>query len=218
MAIEPIARYAMPTVAPQNRLSWRPDQRRSALLIHDMQRHFLAPYAGEHSPVTELVANISALREHCASMGIPVIYSAQPPAQSPEQRGLLQERWGAGIPDAAQARIIDALAPRDGEVVVTKWRYSAFHRTELGELLIERGCDQLIICGLYAHIGVLTTAIDAFSHDIQPLLVADAVADFSPAHHQMALNHVAELCAVTLTTEQVIAALAASARTTTTTS
>ena len=47
--------------------------------------------------MTELVANIRRLRQHCATLGIPVVYSAQPGGQTPEQRGLLQDFWGPGV-------------------------------------------------------------------------------------------------------------------------
>lgn len=210
MALPSIAPYPMPGTAdlPRNKVSWTPEPRRTALLIHDMQRYFLDAFAAGQSPVTELVSNIQRLRQHCAALGIPVVYSAQPGGQTPEQRGLLQDFWGPGInagPD--QKRIIDALAPGEGDILLTKWRYSAFRKTELLDLLRECGRDQLLICGIYAHIGCLQTASDAFMNDVRPFLVADALGDFSLAHHQLALSYAAQLCAVTTTTQQVIEAL-----------
>ena len=69
--------------------------------------------------------------------------------------------------------------------MLTKWRYSAFYRSDLLERMRAAGRDQLILCGVYAHVGVLTTALEAFSHDIQPFLVADALGDFTEADHRL---------------------------------
>ncbi|WP_164002162.1 isochorismatase family protein [Pyxidicoccus caerfyrddinensis] len=212
MALPAIAPYPMPATAdlPRNKVTWTLEPRRTALLIHDMQRYFVDAFAAGQSPVSELVANIQRLRQHCASLGIPVVYSAQPGGQTPEQRGLLQDFWGPGVTtNPEQRKIIDALAPSDDDILLTKWRYSAFRKTELLELLRERGRDQLLICGIYAHIGCLQTASDAFMSDVRPFLVADALGDFSLAHHQLALSYAAQLCAVTLTTQQVVDALGA---------
>ncbi|MFP2924911.1 isochorismatase family protein [Pyxidicoccus sp. 3LG] len=210
MALPAISPYPMPGVAdlPRNKVSWTPEPRRAALLIHDMQRYFLDAFATGQSPVTELVANIQRLRSHCSALGIPVVYSAQPGGQTPEQRGLLLDFWGPGIkggPD--QKKIVDALTPGEGDILLTKWTYSAFRRTELHDVMRERGRDQLLICGIYAHIGCLQTASDAFMSNVRPFLVADALGDFSLAHHQLALSYAAQLCAVTTTTQQVIDAL-----------
>ncbi|GAT68836.1 isochorismatase [Planomonospora sphaerica] len=208
MAIPAITPYPMPTHAPASPLPWRLDPRRAALLIHDMQTYFLTPYQG-HSPAPGLLANIARLREHCTDLHIPVIYSAQPAAQTRAERGLLQDLWGPGIRTAAEAAITGALAPRDGDIVITKWRYSAFQRTPLAELLIERGCDQLIVCGVYGHIGIAATATEAFMRDVQPFLAVDAIADFTAADHEQTLRHAAARCAATLTTSDIVHALTA---------
>jgi bifunctional isochorismate lyase/aryl carrier protein len=207
MALPSIAPYPMPSAAdlPRNKVSWTPEPRRAALLIHDMQRYFVEAFTRGESPVTELVANIRRLRQHCATLGIPVVYSAQPGGQTPEQRGLLKDFWGPGVNAGNQQKqIVEDLTPSADDILLTKWRYSAFRKTELLDLLRQHGRDQLIICGIYAHIGCLQTASDAFMNDVQPFLVADALGDFSLSHHQMALNYASQLCAVTTTTQRLI--------------
>jgi isochorismate hydrolase len=88
--------------------------------------------------------------------------------------------------------------------VFTKWRYSAFARTDLLAWLRGHEVDQLVICGVYAHVGVLMSAVDAFTDDIQPFVVADAVADFSAEDHRFALEYAARNCAVVAMAEDVL--------------
>jgi len=194
MAIPTLNSYALPSAAelPANKVTWAFDPARAALLIHDMQEYFLN-FWGEDSPLIEqVVANIARLREYCKSQGIPVFYTAQPNEQSAEDRALLNDMWGPGLnkhPD--QQKVVAALAPDEHDQVLVKWRYSAFHRSPLESILNETGRDQLIICGVYAHIGCLTTATDAFMRNIKPFMVADALADFSREEHMMSLTYTA---------------------------
>lgn len=210
MAIAPIDPYPMPRPAdlPPHTVDWTVDPRRAVLLVHDMQHYFLAPFTTGAQPGTDLLAHVAALREHCAEAGVPVVYSAQPGDMTPEQRGLLKDFWGPGMSAAPEDRgIPEAIAPGEHDTVLTKWRASAFHHTPLLDLLRERGRDQLIICGVYAHVGILLTACDAFAHDVQPFVVADAIADFTPEFHRMALTYAATRCAMTLPTATVLQAL-----------
>lgn len=207
MAIPNIEPYPMPTVSelPTNNVSWTVETNRVALLIHDMQHYFLKSFSPDQPPITTLYANIQALKEHAVQLGIPVIYSAQPANQTAEQRGLLCDFWGKGISEKPiQQEIVHAISPSDSDIVMTKWRYSAFQKTELQQILQKHRRDQLIICGIYAHIGCLLTACEAFMKDIQTFFIVDAMADFSLKHHQMAITYAAERCAMTMTTEQLL--------------
>ncbi|KAK0359161.1 hypothetical protein LTR94_032410, partial [Friedmanniomyces endolithicus] len=75
-----------------------------------------------------------------------------------------------------------------------------------------RGRDQLIVCGVYAHIGCQLTAAEAFQRDIEPFFVADALGDFSRDKHMGAVTWAADTCALTpqdLTLERMRADVAA---------
>lgn len=194
MAIPKLTGYALPaaTEIPQNKVSWAFEPERAALLIHDMQDYFIN-FWGENCPMmAQVVTNIAALREFCKQHNIPVYYTAQPKEQSDEDRALLNDMWGPGLTrKPEEQQVVAALAPDEDDTVLVKWRYSAFHRSPLEQMLKESGRNQLLITGVYAHIGCMTTATDAFMRDIKPFFVADALADFSRDEHLMALNYVA---------------------------
>ena len=194
MAIPKLTGYALPaaTEIPQNKVSWAFEPERAALLIHDMQDYFIN-FWGENCPMmAQVVANIAALRAFCKQHNIPVYYTAQPKEQSDEDRALLNDMWGPGLTrKPEEQQVVAALAPDEDDTVLVKWRYSAFHRSPLEQMLKESGRNQLLITGVYAHIGCMTTATYAFMRDIKPFMVADALADFSRDEHLMALNYVA---------------------------
>ncbi|MBV6752961.1 isochorismatase family protein [Pseudomonas chlororaphis] len=203
--IPAITPYALPTAhdLPTNLARWRIDPQRAVLLIHDMQRYFLRPLP---TPLRdEVVGNAARIRRWSASQDIPVAYTAQPGSMTEAQRGLLKDFWGAGMQASpADREVVDALKPAPGDWLLTKWRYSAFFNSDLLERMRAQGRDQLILCGVYAHVGVLISTVDAYSNDIQPFLVADAIADFSKEHHWMALEYAASRCAMVVTTEEVL--------------
>lgn len=210
MAIPAIAPYPMPAASelPRNTATWQVDPTRAVLLIHDMQQYFLAPFPRRQQPHAALIENIAALKDTFAAAGAPIYYTAQPGGMSPTQRGLLADFWGPGMSaDEDHRRIHPRLAPTGGAEIITKWRPSAFCRTDLLDRFHELNRDQIIITGIYAHVGLLMTAHDAFSHDIQPFLIADAIADFSKDQHLQTLRYAATRCAVVTTTNDVTTAM-----------
>ncbi|MGI6244432.1 MAG: isochorismatase family protein [Pseudochelatococcus sp.] len=210
MALPSISPYALPDARalPAPRVPWKASRDRVALLIHDMQNYFLAPFDAGAAPIRDAIANIDRLRHHARLLGIPVFYTAQEGDQDPRDRGLQRDFWGPGMSTRPEHQDIHAvLAPRDGDFVLHKWRYSAFQRSNLESLMRARNRDQLIITGIYAHIGCLMTAAEAFQRDIEPFFVADAVADFSREKHDLAVSYAAERCAVATLTDRLLESL-----------
>lgn len=210
MAIPLIKDYELPVGVELARtpLPWKIDPTRTVLLIHDMQNHFVRRYESD-AFVSKLVNNIERLRRSCHELQIPVFYTAQPGDQSKESRGLLIDFWGSGLREQGDAKnIVAGLEPVPGlDQMITKHRYSAFSRNDFGERLNKIDRPQLIICGVYAHIGCLVTATDAFMQDIEPFVVSDALGDFSLEHHQMALTHIAHCSGKILSTDDVLTQL-----------
>ena len=75
-----------PDELPGGRATWTVDPARAVLLVHDMQRYFLAPFADDAEPVSVLVAHIAALLRRARELGVPVV------AYSPLGRGMLGGR------------------------------------------------------------------------------------------------------------------------------
>lgn len=207
MGLPQIASYPLPTAdnLPVPRAPFSIEPRRAALLIHDMQRYFCAPFLQDAAPMAAVLNHIGALQQQARARAIPVFYSAQKGDQVRADRGLQAVLWGPGMSARPEHEgILPQIAPRDGDIVLVKHRYSAFQRSNLEALMRARGRDQLLIAGVYAHIGCLATAAEAFQLDIEPFAIADAQADFDQKHHEMALRWVADCCGGVATTADML--------------
>lgn len=188
---------------PVNVVDWRVQPHRAVLLIHDMQSYFLAAF--DHEMRDRLIDTIATLRKHCADHGARIAYTAQPGRMTEKDRGLLRDFWGPGMTSSESDRaIVPELTPRDGDWTFVKWRYSAFFASDLLTRMRSEGRDQIVLCGVYAHVGILATALDAYTNDVQVFLPADAIGDFSAEQHRMTLRYTASCCAMVTTADELL--------------
>ncbi|MFT4125520.1 MAG: isochorismatase family protein [Gordonia sp. (in: high G+C Gram-positive bacteria)] len=209
MSIPAVAPYEIPPGPFPQKVNWQLDPSRAALLIHDMQRYFIDAYQLDAEPMATALPNMVAIRDACAAAGVPVVYTAQPGDQHPSRRGILADFWGKGLECGPEEEVVTPLTPRPGDIQVTKWRYSGFQRTDLRHLLGHHQRDQLIVVGVYAHMGCMISAIEAFMMDVRPFFVVDAMADFTRAEHQLAADYIGKRAGRVLTTGDVIDGLRA---------
>ncbi|WP_308257887.1 cysteine hydrolase family protein [Pseudonocardia lacus] len=103
------------------------------------------------------------LLDRARSAGVPIVH--------------IQHDAGAGSPyDVREeiGRIVDRVAPRDGEPVVVKSFPNAFTGTDLADRLAP-GSD-IVLAGFMTHMCVNSTARGAFSLGHRPTVVAGATA------------------------------------------
>ena len=210
---------SIPTIAPyslsdanahcKNTVEWTLNPEKAVLLVHDMQAYFTQFYDSSNEPLTTVLANIRRILRCARAQNVPVVYTAQAPDQSPEDRALLRDFWGDGLKTAHDAHhILAAIAPTAEEKIYTKWRYSAFQKSSLDDDLRKAQKSQIVIVGVYAHIGILSTALDGFMRDYQCFVVNDAVADFSAEKHLSAQHWIAQCCGMLLNSQSLIEQLA----------
>ena len=84
---------------------------------------------------------------------------------------------------AARQILIEPLAPRDGEPVLTKTSHNAFTTTRLQQLLTQRGITELVVCGIRTEQCCETTARVASDLGYRVAFVTEATAT-NPIPHR----------------------------------
>ena len=191
------------------------DPRSTALVIVDMQEYFLNPASPFSRAYERLVPGVlghfqergrgvvePSLRRRLdvvRSHGLRVVYTTVA-SELPDGRDLMpifQQRNAAAraavgevaIPARADAwaRIVAALEPRPGELVVNKTTYGTFNSTGLDHALRSLGITSLVVGGVVTNVCVETTARDAADRGYDVVLLDDGCAAFSPEIHEATL-------------------------------
>ena len=111
----------------------------------------------------------------------------------------MEGTWGASIHEA--------VAPREGEPVVTKRSVSAFAGSDLAHLLSASGITTLLLSGVVTNLVVEGTAREAVDRGYNVFIVGDCCASMSQEAHDSSLNTVLPFLATITTSEEAIAAL-----------
>ncbi len=161
------------------------DPARTAMIVVDMQNDFVANGAPLQSKqANALVDELAQVLDFCREHGIRVIYTAHVHREDGSDMGLYDdlyppiEQRAALVADSTGADIFPALAPKPGEHVIKKHRYSGFFATDLDLILREWGIDSVVISGTTTENCCHATARDAMFHNYRVAFLSDATGTF----------------------------------------
>jgi nicotinamidase-related amidase len=183
------------------------DPSRAALVIIDMQRDFVEPgFAFDRLGVDMTMypavrPRIAALLAAARSAGVLVVHVQMTTlpdgmSESPAQLrfGLRLQRqnditgpFRYTLQGDAGREFVAELTPRDGELVVPKWRSSGFWGTSLDLLLRSNGIETVVVSGCTTEGCVESTARDALFNDYYVVIVEDCVASDDRAQHDASM-------------------------------
>ena len=191
---------------------WRLNSSKTALLVIDMQNDFvLEGRPMEVAMAGQKVPQMNAVIQACRSAEIPIIYTEHvlfdefnvSPLESAYNPTLLDRGMRKGTDGV---RVIDALRPHDGDVIIQKHRYDAFHNTPLDTLLKTiRGLhqvDTVIIIGTLTEVCCESTARSAYMRDYKVAFVSDATGALSEEAQQATERSIATFFGRVLTAEE----------------
>jgi nicotinamidase-related amidase len=184
---------------------------RTALLVMDVQRGIVERYP-EAGPLLERLGKVI---DAARAAEIPVIYVTVRfregyPEVSPNNRtfSAAAQRGGSFSETSAATEIHPNVAPREGEIVVTKRRVSAFTGSDLDVVLRAQGIETLVLTGIATSGVVLSTTRQAADLDFRIIILSDCVADADPEVHRVLTEKVFPRQAEIMTSEEWIAGTA----------
>jgi biuret amidohydrolase len=181
----------------------------TVLLVIDMQRDFLDPrgYAAQAGldihRLRETIAPVQALLSAARASSMRVIFTREghradlsdcPPAKLARSCAAGAEIGSAGPLGRLLVRgeyghdMIDEMQVAAHETVIDKPGYSAFHQTDLDQILRSSGIDTLIICGVTTEVCVHSSVRAATDLGYTCITVSDACAASEPTLQQPALE------------------------------
>lgn len=210
------------------------DFNRSAIVVVDMQNAFASKggtldIAGvDLSDAPRVVHTIRAVLDAGRAASVPIVYlqMAYKPDLSdaggprspncykelamhlmtakPELKGklLTEGSWDGAL--------VDELAPKPGDLVVTKTRYSGFAGTTLDSQLRMRGIQYLFFTGIAANVCVESTLRHAYFLDYWPILLPDSTMPAGgPSALEATIFNVESFFGWTVSSDELRASLAA---------
>ncbi|MCC7572512.1 MAG: cysteine hydrolase [Candidatus Methanofastidiosum sp.] len=147
-----------------------------ALLIINMINEFVYGNKKCENP-KEIIGPIKEISSIFRENGFPVVYICDSKTND------------CGEKDIGE-KIIDDLAPSDGDFIVKKEKYSGFFGTELDELLKKKDIKNLVFSGLSTSLSVRHTAADAYYRDYKCIMLTNACCDVKKDLHLKSILYI----------------------------
>lgn len=180
----------------------------TALLVIDMERDFIDVGAVQETPGgRELVPLINRLIAWARRSSIPVIFTHEMHRDDKSDYGIELEfdpvHCLEGTPGCELTDGLD-VQPHDYRIL-NKRRYDCFLGTDLDLLLRSKRIENLICCGVTAHVCVMSTVFTARNLDYRVIVPRDAIAGVTPAHYAAALLCMSDVFAYISTVNEICA-------------
>ncbi len=165
-----------------------------AILVIDMTYAYFDPsshlgYGAEAG--WKAVAKLKELLPEARKAGVPIIYTRSAPLKrvKDELKGLGRKHvdMPGTLANPRMSTVVDELAPEEGDLVIDKYRASAFFGTPLASFLIFHRIDTLILAGTSTSGCVRTSAADASSYNYHVVIPEECVFDREPLWHDVTL-------------------------------
>jgi nicotinamidase-related amidase len=190
------------------------EARRAALIVIDVQNWVFEEQARvanayfQHRLQDLVLPNLQRLIRTAREAGAEVMYTViENLTRDGRDRSLDYKISGIFVAKSSwEAKVVDAIAPAEDDIVLTKTSSSLFNSTNCDYLLRNFGIEHLIVTGLLTDQCVDHTIRDAADRGYRAVCVSDACATLTEERHESALLLFAGYCR-TLTTDDVIAEL-----------
>ena len=163
----------------------RIDPSETAMIVVDMQNDFVKDGAALQSKqALAMVPKLAQTLRFCREVGIKVIYTAHVHRADGCDMGVFRDLYppiaqGMALVDGTPGvEIYPDLAPKAGELVVKKHRYSAFFATDMDLVLRQAGIRNVVITGTTTENCCHATARDAMFHNYKVAFLSDATGTF----------------------------------------
>jgi ureidoacrylate peracid hydrolase len=196
-------------VAPLGSLREKIDPHHAALIVIDMQNDFCA-HGGlvdkggrDVSAVQDMARHLPALIESARKAGALIVFVRS--VYTTDDNRYLSDVWleqaarkqGGGYTQTPVCRdgswegdYYGDVRPLPGDIVVTKHRYNAFHKTDLDTILRANGVRTIVITGVSTNVCVESTVREGFMNDYYVVLVRDGTAAYSNEEHEMTVRNI----------------------------
>lgn len=179
-----------------------------ALLVVDVQNGFVSKSGSydllgmDTSRYRQVIPKIKVLLDLCRDNSIPIFYTQAVRESSgidlltrthkilPKSREERIKKKPICVRGTWDADIVEEVAPKPGDHIVTKRRDSAFHDTEIKVWLSSLGIDTLIFSGIDTSICVETSLRDAFNLGYDVVLISDATVSSNKKHYESTIDNI----------------------------
>lgn len=185
-----------------------------AFIIIDLQNDFChqkgvaAKKAENIAEMNRIFKPISLVAERARTLCIPVIFVRTEHDDITDSEVWLNRsdwtREGGACRKGSWGADFYPIEPQDGDLVITKHRYSAFTGTPLELLLHSLGRESLLFSGVATNVCVETSLRDGLMREFHVALLADGCAARTRARHEMALENTAEYFGEVVNSETVL--------------